>query len=108
MLFSLHLKATMMKVSDPIIFGHAVEVFFKDLIAKHGATLDGLGVDFNNGFGDLVAEARQAPADKKAEIEADIQAPTPTARRSRWSTPTRASPTSTSRATSSSTPPCPP
>ena len=73
-LFSLHMKATMMKVSDPIIFGHAVEVFFKDLIAKHSATLKELGVDFRNGFGDLVAKIAKLPADKKAEIDADIQA----------------------------------
>ncbi|WP_395749544.1 NADP-dependent isocitrate dehydrogenase [Prosthecobacter sp.] len=73
-LFSLHMKATMMKVSDPIIFGRAVEVFFKDLIAKHAATLKELGVDFRNGFGDLVAKIEKLPADKKAEIEADIKA----------------------------------
>ncbi len=73
-LFSLHMKATMMKVSDPIIFGVCVEVFFKDLIAKHGATFEELGVDFNNGFGDLVARLGQLPADKKAEVEADIEA----------------------------------
>ncbi|HEY1082111.1 MAG TPA: NADP-dependent isocitrate dehydrogenase [Prosthecobacter sp.] len=73
-LFSLHMKATMMKVSDPIIFGHAVEVFFKDLIAKHADTLKELGVDFRNGFGDLVSKIAKLPADKKAEIEADIQA----------------------------------
>ena len=73
-LLSLHMKATMMKVSDPIIFGHAVEVFFKDLIAKHAATLKELGVDFRNGFGDLVAKLDKLPADQKAEIEADIQA----------------------------------
>ena len=73
-LHSLHMKATMMKVSDPIIFGHAVEVFFKDLIAKHAATLKELGVDFRNGFGDLVAKLEKLPADKKAGIEADIQA----------------------------------
>jgi isocitrate dehydrogenase len=73
-LFSLHMKATMMKVSDPIIFGHAVEVFFKDLIAKHADTLKELGVDFRNGFGDLIAKLDKLPADKKAEIEADIQA----------------------------------
>ena len=72
-LFSLHMKATMMKVSDPIIFGHAVKVFFKDLIAKHSDTLKELNVDFNNGFGDLVAKLDKFPADKKAEIEADIQ-----------------------------------
>lgn len=73
-LFSLHMKATMMKVSDPIIFGHAVSVFFKDLIAKHAATLAEIGVNFNNGFGDLIAKLDKLPADKKAEIEADIQA----------------------------------
>ncbi|TLD69407.1 NADP-dependent isocitrate dehydrogenase [Phragmitibacter flavus] len=72
-LFSLHMKATMMKVSDPIIFGHAVKVFFKDLIAKHEATLTELGVDFNNGFGDLIAKLSKLPSDKKAEIESDIQ-----------------------------------
>jgi isocitrate dehydrogenase len=73
-LLSLHLKATMMKVSDPIIFGHAVRVFFKDLLAKHSATFAELGVDLNNGFGDLVGKIQSLPADKKAEIEADIQA----------------------------------
>ena len=73
LLLSLHLKATMMKVSDPIIFGHAVEVYFKNLIAKHAATLKELGVDFRNGFGDLIAKLDQLPADKKSEIEADIQ-----------------------------------
>jgi isocitrate dehydrogenase len=73
-LLSLHLKATMMKVSDPILFGHAVKVFFKDLIAKHTPVLQQLGVDFNNGFGDLVAKIQTLPADQKAAIEADIQA----------------------------------
>ncbi|MDB6117428.1 MAG: isocitrate dehydrogenase [Verrucomicrobiaceae bacterium] len=73
-LFSVHLKATMMKVSDPIIFGHVVEVFFKDLVTKHAATLKELGVDFKNGFGDLIAKLGKLPEDKKAEIEADIQA----------------------------------
>jgi isocitrate dehydrogenase len=73
-LLSLHLKATMMKVSDPIIFGHAVEVYFKDLIRKHQATLDRLGVDFRNGFGDLVAKIESLPAAEKAAIEADIAA----------------------------------
>ena len=73
LLLSLHMKATMMKVSDPIIFGHAVEVFFKDLIAKHSQTLATLGVDFRNGFGDLIAKLEKLPADQKAAIEADIQ-----------------------------------
>jgi isocitrate dehydrogenase len=74
LLLSLHMKATMMKVSDPIIFGHAVEVFFKDLIAKHSQTLATLGVDFRNGFGDLIAKLEKLPADQKAAIEADILA----------------------------------
>ncbi|MBF0309374.1 MAG: NADP-dependent isocitrate dehydrogenase [Magnetococcales bacterium] len=73
-LFSLHMKATMMKVSDPIIFGHAVEVYFKDVFAKHGKTFAEIGVDVNNGFGDVLAKIATLPADKKAEIEADIQA----------------------------------
>jgi isocitrate dehydrogenase len=73
-LFSLHMKATMMKVSDPIIFGHAVRVYFKDLFAKHGATFDELGVDVNNGFGDLLGKVEALPADKRAAIEADIKA----------------------------------
>ncbi|MEO0454178.1 MAG: NADP-dependent isocitrate dehydrogenase [Verrucomicrobiota bacterium] len=71
-LFSLHLKATMMKVSDPIIFGHCVEVFFSELIEKHRATLETLEIDFNNGFGDLVSKLDQLAAEKKAEIEADL------------------------------------
>lgn len=73
-LFSVHLKATMMKVSDPIIFGHFVRVFFKDLLAKHAATFAQLGVDLNNGFGDLVERIQKLPAEQKAQIEADIQA----------------------------------
>ena len=74
LLFSLHMKATMMKVSDPIIFGYAVKVFFKDLLTKHAQTISELGVDFKNGFGDLVAKIQNLPADRKAAIEADIQA----------------------------------
>ena len=74
LLFSIHLKATMMKVSDPIIFGRAVEVFFKDLLAKHATTFSALGVDLRNGFGDLVSKIQTLPAGEKAEIEADIQA----------------------------------
>ncbi|RIW17025.1 NADP-dependent isocitrate dehydrogenase [Algoriphagus lacus] len=73
-LFSLHMKATMMKVSDPIIFGHAVKVFFEPVFTKHAATLDSIGVDVNNGFGDLLANLEKLPADKKAEILADIDA----------------------------------
>ncbi len=73
-LFSLHLKATMMKVSDPIIFGHAVKVFFEPVFAKHAATLESIGVDVNNGLGDLLANLEKLPADQKSEILADIEA----------------------------------
>jgi isocitrate dehydrogenase len=73
-LFSLHMKATMMKVSDPIIFGHAVTVFFKDVFEKHAALIAELGVDVKNGFGDLYAKIESLPVEKKAEIEADIAA----------------------------------
>ncbi len=72
-LFSLHMKATMMKVSDPIIFGHAVRVFFRDVFERHGERLDALGVDPNNGFGDVVSRIASLPADERAEIEATIQ-----------------------------------
>ncbi len=71
-LFSLHLKATMMKVSDPIIFGHAVRVFFKNLFDQFGDLLDSIDVNVNNGFGDLLAKIEKLPADKKAAIEAAI------------------------------------
>ena len=73
-LWSLHLKATMMKVSDPIMFGHAVEVFFADVFAKHGETLESVGYNANIGLGDLYKKIDSLPADKKAEIEADIMA----------------------------------
>lgn len=73
-LFSLHMKATMMKVSDPIIFGHGVKAYFSELFKKHGDTFKELGVDVTNGFGDLVSKLEELPADKKAEIEADIRA----------------------------------
>jgi isocitrate dehydrogenase len=73
-LFSLHLKATMMKVSDPIIFGHAVRVFFKDVFKKYGATFDKLGVDVNNGLGDLISKIESLPAEQKSAILADIEA----------------------------------
>jgi isocitrate dehydrogenase len=73
-LFSLHMKATMMKVSDPVIFGHCVSVFYKDVFEKHAQTLNALGVNVNNGLGDLYAKIAALPADKRAEIEADITA----------------------------------
>jgi isocitrate dehydrogenase len=72
-LFSLHLKATMMKVSDPILFGHAVKVFLGDFLEKHRSALADLGVDFNNGLGDLLAKIEKLPATEKAAIEADLK-----------------------------------
>ncbi|MFC1661175.1 NADP-dependent isocitrate dehydrogenase [Gemmatimonadota bacterium] len=73
-LFSLHMKATMMKVSDPIIFGHCVRVFFEDLFTKHATLFEDLGVDPNNGFGDVLAKIADLPEEQRAAIEADIQA----------------------------------
>lgn len=73
-LLSLHLKATMMKVSDPILFGHAVKVYYKELFAKHEALFAKLGVDVNNGLGDVYAKINTLPDDQKAAIEADIVA----------------------------------
>ena len=73
-LFSLHMKATMMKVSDPIIFGHAVTVFFGSVFEKHAEALAALGVDPNNGLGDLLAKIETLPADQKAAIETDLAA----------------------------------
>ena len=73
-LFSLHMKATMMKVSDPIIFGACVEVFFKDLVSKYASELDQMGVDFRNGFGDLMARMEELAPETRASIEADIAA----------------------------------
>ncbi|MAV84708.1 MAG: isocitrate dehydrogenase (NADP(+)) [Puniceicoccaceae bacterium] len=73
-LFSLHMKATMMKVSDPIIFGHAVEVFYGDVFKKYASTIAVLGVDVKNGLGDLYAKIESLPADQKAAIEADLDA----------------------------------
>ena len=73
-LFSLHMKATMMKVSDPIIFGHCVKVFYRAVFEKHAETLQALGVDVNHGLGDLYARIQSLPADQKAQIEADIEA----------------------------------
>src|SRR5215813_4431106 len=71
-LFSIHLKATMMKVSDPIIFGHAVKVFFKDLFQKHGGALSAIGANANNGMASLLEAIQTLPEAKRKEIEADI------------------------------------
>ena len=73
-LLSLHLKATMMKVSDPIMFGHAVTVYYKDLFEKYATLFEELGVDASNGLGDVYTKIASLPDDKRAEIEADIQA----------------------------------
>jgi len=73
-LFSVHLKATMMKISDPILFGHAVSVFFADVFEKHGATLKRLGVNPNNGVGDMLTKIETLPDAEKAPILADIGA----------------------------------
>ncbi len=73
-LFSVHLKATMMKVSDPVLFGHAVYIYLKDVFDKHAATFDEIGVNPDLGIGDLEEKIKALPADKQAEIEADIKA----------------------------------
>src|SRR6476660_3783689 len=73
-LFSLHVKATMMKIADPIIFGHVVSEFFADVINKHDATLKKLGVNFNNGFGDLLTKIETLPEPEKKAIKDDIAA----------------------------------
>ncbi|WP_194768571.1 NADP-dependent isocitrate dehydrogenase [Tamlana sp. I1] len=73
-LFSLHMKATMMKVSDPIIFGHAVETFFKDVFTKHAQTFKALGVNVHSGFGNVLERIQELPEDQRKAIEADIDA----------------------------------
>ena len=73
-LFSLHMKATMMKVSDPIIFGHCVTVFFEEAFGKHADTFKEIGVNPNNGLGDVYTKIKSLPEDKQKEIEADLQA----------------------------------
>ncbi|AUL47198.1 isocitrate dehydrogenase, NADP-dependent [Bordetella trematum] len=73
-LFSVHLKATMMKVSDPVIFGHVVSVFYQEVLAKHADALKQIGFDANNGIGDLYAKLGALPAEQQAAIKADIEA----------------------------------
>ena len=73
-LLSLHLKATMMKISDPIMFGHCVSVFYKEALDKHAETLKSVGANVNNGLADVLAKLERLPAEKRAEIEADIAA----------------------------------
>ncbi|GAL89278.1 NADP-dependent isocitrate dehydrogenase [Jejuia pallidilutea] len=74
LLFSLHMKGTMMKVSDPIIFGHAVKIFFKDIFEKYGSLFEELGVNVNSGLGNLLERIQELPEDKRKAIEADIEA----------------------------------
>ena len=73
-LLSLHLKATMMKVSDPIMFGHAVKVYYQDVFAKHADLFDSIGVDANNGIGDVYAKIADLPEAQRAEVESDLAA----------------------------------
>ena len=73
-LLSLHLKCTMMKISDPIMFGHCVSVYFADALEKHSAALAEIGANVNNGLGDVIGKLDRLPAGKKAEIEADLRA----------------------------------
>jgi len=72
-LLSFHLKATMMKISDPVIFGHIVKIYFKELFEKYGDTFHKIGVDVNNGFGNLLSNLNELPTEEKAAIEADIE-----------------------------------
>jgi isocitrate dehydrogenase len=74
LLLSLHLKATMMKISDPIMFGHAVSVYYKDAFAKHAALFSQLGIDPDNGIGDVYSKIQSLPAQQKAQVEADLKA----------------------------------
>ena len=74
LLYSVHLKATMMKISDPVIFGHFVTVFYKDVFEKHASTFKEIGVNVKKGLGDVYAKIAKLPSEKRAEIEADIQA----------------------------------
>ena len=104
-LFSLHLKATMMKVSDPIIFGHGVQAFFPTLFEQYGAQLAEAGISPNDGLGALLT-AVDGAARRRGDQGRRRPRAWPTARGWRWSTPTRASPTCTCRPTSSSTPRC--
>ena len=98
-LFSVHLKATMMKVSDPIIFGHAVRAYFPDVFAEHGDALAAADVNPNDGMGALLKAIERLPADEREAISEAIEAAYATAPAWPWSTPTAASPTCTCPAT---------
>jgi isocitrate dehydrogenase len=105
-LFSLHVKATMMKVSHPIVFGHCVKIYYKDAFEKHGKLFDELGVNVNNGMVNLYDKIKTLPESKRDEIIRDLHACQEHRPRWPWSIRPRASPTSTRRTTSSSTPRC--
>ena len=99
-LFSLHVKTTMMKISDPILFGHCVSVFFADVFEKHGATLTQLGVDPDNGVGDMLTRIETLPEAEKGRDQGRYPGrATRSGPASPWSIPTRASPICTCRAT---------
>ena len=98
-LLSVHLKATMMKVSDPIMFGVIVEEFYNDVLAKHAAALAEVGFNANNGIGDLYARIRTCQLTSRPRSKPISRPCTPSARPWPWSTPTRALPTCTYRAT---------
>jgi isocitrate dehydrogenase len=105
-MFSLHVKATMMKVSHPIVFGHCVRIFYKDAFAKHGKLFDSLGVNVNNGMVDLYNKIATLPSRSARRSWKTSTPATSTGRSSRWSIPPRASPTSIRPATSLSTRRC--
>ena len=105
-LLSLHLKATMMKVSDPIMFGHCVSVYFQDALDRHAGVLKEIGANVNNGLADVLAKLDRLPAEKKAEIEADIAAVYDTRPALAMVNAGAASPTCTYPTTSSLTPRC--
>ena len=105
-MFSLHVKATMMKVSHPIVFGHAVKIFYKEAFEKHGELFDELGINVNNGLSDLYDKIQNLPGSLREEIEDDLHRCHATARNWPWSTQPRVFPTCIRRMTSSSMPPC--
>jgi isocitrate dehydrogenase len=107
-MFSLHVKATMMKVSHPIVFGHCVKIFYKDAFEKHAKLFEELGVNVNNGMANLYDKIATLPQSKQDEIKRDLHACHDTAPSWPWWTRPRASPTSTRPTTSSWMPPCPP
>lgn len=107
-MFSLHVKATMMKVSHPIVFGHCVKIFYKDAFEKHGKLFDELGINVNNGMVDLYTKIASLPQSKQERSSATCTPATSTGPSWRWWTRPRASPTSIRPTTSSSTRPCRP